>query len=275
MDPLASGVVETRVDPPASRHFAELGAGTQFEGPSTAIVPAPEKRTLLDTDDDDFSEDDAWGRREMLQITYKKPKVAELKEKEPVHYDSDRKMAADSEFASLEEELPEPCIETSDKFIEREFSKIANITPKQLDYMDNILNKTEPVRQGQHFLECQAYLLRRVAPIINDPDNNRQVDDDKLVDKTFANMSDAEFKGGYFDWKFTTNATQTPPQSAIPSNQASWSEALPIDHVRPCSSVPLTSASTACCLRDLAQGTRHRVADVHRPLFLGAQGNQQ
>ena len=208
LDPLnvASGVVKaTRVlDPPVtSRHFAELGAGTQFEGPSTAIVPAPEKRTLLDTDDDDFSEDDAWGRREMLQITYKKPKVAEPKEKEPVHYDSDRKMAADSEFASLEEELPEPCIETSDKFIEREFSKIANITPKQLDYMDNILNKTKQAEydKGNIFWNVKPILLRRVAPIINDPDNNRQMSTTQTnywIDKTFANMSDAEFKGGYF-----------------------------------------------------------------------------
>lgn len=204
----ASGVVKaTRVlDPPVtSRHFAELGAGTQFAEPSTAIVPVPSKRTLLDTDDDDFSEDDAWGRREMLQIAYKKSKVEEPKEKEEttVHYDSDREMAADSEFAALEEELPEPCIETSDKFIEREFSKIANITPRQVAYMDGILNKQKQAEydKGNIFWNVKPILLRRVAPIINDPDNHRQMSTSQThywIDKTFAKMSDAEFNSGYF-----------------------------------------------------------------------------
>ena len=202
------GVVKaTRIfDPPVtSRHFAELGAGTQFAESSTAIVPAPEKRTLSDTDDDDFSEDDAWGRRELLQIAYKKPKVEEPRdeEEETVYDDSDREMATDSEFAALEEELPEPCIETSDKFIEREFSKIAKITPKQLDYMDDILNKQKQAEydKGNIFWNVKPILLRRVAPIINDPDNNRQMSTSQTyhwIDKTFANMSDAEFKGGYF-----------------------------------------------------------------------------
>ena len=93
--------------------------------------------------------------------------------------------------------------ESYDDSIEREFEEIENITPEQLAEMDGVLNKQKrrEHEKGNHFWNVKPVLLRHVAPLINDPANQRQMttaQTETWLDATFASMSDAEFSRGYY-----------------------------------------------------------------------------